>query len=103
VLYRCAKQQPQRRFHALYDKIARSDVLMRAWGDVSENQGASGIDGVRVADVEQSGVMAFLDELAADLQAKTYRPQPLRRTHIPKPGSRERPGRWAPPRSAIGS
>jgi retron-type reverse transcriptase len=93
VLYRCAKQQPQRRFHALYDKVARSDVLRRAWGDVSENQGAPGIDGVRVADVEQSGVKGFLDELAADLQAKTYRPQPLRRVHIPKPGQ---PGKTRP-------
>lgn len=93
VLYRCAKQQPQRRFHALYDKVARSDVLMRAWFDVSENQGAPGVDGVRVADVEQSGAMAFLDELAADLQATTYRPQPLRRTHIPKPGQ---PGQTRP-------
>jgi group II intron reverse transcriptase/maturase len=66
---------------------------MRAWFDVSENQGAPGIDGVRVADVEQSGVMAFLDELAADLQATTYRPQPLRRTRIPKPGQ---PGQTRP-------
>lgn len=93
VLYRCAKQQPQRRFHALYDKIARSDVLQRAWADVAGNQGAPGIDGVGVDDVQRRGVSAFLDELAADLQAKTYRPQPLRRVSIPKPG---RPGQYRP-------
>ena len=92
VLYRSAKQEPNRRFHALYDKVARSDILWRAWADVARNQGAPGVDGVTIASIADggvSGVRAFLDGLAAQLRDKTYRPRPLRRVHIPKPG---RPG-----------
>ena len=89
VLYRCAKQDRDRRFHALFDKVARSDVLERAWGEVRANQGAAGVDGITIDDVEASGVGDFLDQLAAKLLAGTYRPRPLRRVHIPKPG---RPG-----------
>jgi RNA-directed DNA polymerase len=93
VLYRSAKQQPQRRFHALYDKVARGDILCRAWEEVRANRGAPGADGVTIADVEASGVAAFLQDLAAALWAGTYRPAPLRRVHIPKPGQ---PGRTRP-------
>ena len=93
VLYRCAKQQPHRRFHALFDKVARSDVLERAWDEVRANRGAPGVDGVTIADVEASGVAAFLGELAAALRTGSYRPAPLRRVHIPKPGQ---PGKTRP-------
>ncbi len=93
VLYRCAKQDKDRRFHALYDKVARSDVMWKAWGEVRANHGAPGVDGITIADVERSGVGDFLDELAAKLRAGTYRPRPLRRVHIPKPG---RPGQLRP-------
>ncbi len=89
VLYRSAKQDGTRRFHALYDKVARSDVMWRAWVDVATNQGAPGVDGVSVAGIEAEGsesVRAFLDGLAAELRAGSYRPKPLRRVHIPKPG-----------------
>jgi group II intron reverse transcriptase/maturase len=86
VLYRSAKQQPHRRFHALFDKVARSDILERAWEEVRANRGAPGVDGVTIAQVEASGVASFLQELAAALRAGTYRPAPLRRVHIPKPG-----------------
>src|SRR5919198_4172719 len=86
VLYRCAKQDRDRRFHALFDKVARSDVLWKAWGEVRANRGAAGVDGVTIEDVIGSGVGDFLDELAARLRAGTYRPRPLRRVHIPKPG-----------------
>jgi RNA-directed DNA polymerase len=86
VLYRCAKQDEDRRFHALYDKVARSDVLWRAWGEVRANRGAAGVDGITIDDVVASGVGEFLDGLAAKLRAGTYRPRPLRRVHIPKPG-----------------
>lgn len=55
VLYRSAKQNPTRRFHALYDKVARSDVMWWAWVDVVTNQGAPGVDGVSIADVEADG------------------------------------------------
>jgi RNA-directed DNA polymerase len=96
VLYRSAKQDPARRFHALYDKLARSDVMWRAWCDVAANRGAPGVDGVTIDDVAAAGVAgvrAFLDDLAARVRAKTYRPAPLRRVHIPKPGQ---PGRTRP-------
>lgn len=93
VLYRCAKQDKDRRFHALYDKVARSDVLWRAWREVRANRGAPGVDGVTIDDVVRSGVGEFLDALAAKLVAGTYRPRPLRRAYIPKPG---RPGQLRP-------
>ncbi len=86
VLYRSAKQNPSRRFHALFHKIARSNVLSRAWDEVRANRGAPGVNGVTIEHVEASGVAAFLSELAADLQAGTYRPARLRRVNIPKPG-----------------
>jgi len=91
VLYRSAKEDPGRRFHALYDHVARSDILWRAWGDVRANGGAPGVDGVTIADVETSGVSVFLDQLAVELRARTYRPAPLRRVYIPKPDGRQRP------------
>jgi group II intron reverse transcriptase/maturase len=89
VLYRSAKQDRTRRFHALYDKLVRSDVMWRAWVDVATNQGAPGVDGVSIADIEAGGsesVRAFLDVLVAELRSGIYRPKPLRRVHIPKPG-----------------
>src|SRR5580658_1197181 len=96
VLYRSAKQDRARRFHALYDKLARSDVMWRAWVDVATNKGAPGVDGVTIASIEAGGaeeVRSFLDGLANELRAKTYRPKPLRRVRIPKPG---RPGDTRP-------
>jgi len=96
VLYRSAKQDRKRRFHALYDKLARSDVMWRAWSDVAANRGAPGVDGVSIAAIEAGGVEAvrvFLGGLAAELREGRYRPQPLRRVHIPKPG---RPGETRP-------
>ena len=96
VLYRSAKQQPTRRFHALYDKVARSDVLWRAWAEVAKNQGAPGVDGVSIASIAgggTEGVRVFLDALAQRLRDKSYRPKPLRRVHIPKAG---KPGATRP-------
>jgi group II intron reverse transcriptase/maturase len=93
VLYRCAKQDRDRRFHALYDKVARGDVLWKAWGEVRANRGAAGVDGVTIDDIVRSGVGDFLDELAKKLRAGSYRSRPLRRVHIPKPG---RPGQLRP-------
>jgi RNA-directed DNA polymerase len=89
VLYRSAKQDPTRRFHALYDKLARSDVMWRAWVDVATNRGAPGIDHISIAEIEAGGtegVKLFLDVLARELADGTYRPKPLRRVRIPKPG-----------------
>lgn len=86
VLYRAAKSDRRRRFHALYDKLAREDVLARAWAEVRANRGAAGVDGLTIEAVERSGPDAFLAELAERLRAKAYRPRPLRRVEIPKPG-----------------
>jgi RNA-directed DNA polymerase len=93
VLYRCAKRDRDRRFHALYDKVARSDVMRTAWGEVRANRGAPGVDGIALDNVIAAGVDEFLDGLAAKLRVGTYRPRPLRRVHIPKPG---RPGQLRP-------
>jgi RNA-directed DNA polymerase len=68
ALYRAAKADPGRRFHALRDKVYRRGVLQRAWVQVRRNSGAAGIDGKTIADVEQYGVTRLLDELAADLR-----------------------------------
>jgi len=86
VLYRSAKSDRSRRFHALFDKVARSDVLRAAWRVVAANKGAAGVDGRTIADIEASGVGELLDQLAVELQTGTYRPAPLRRVHIPKSG-----------------
>ena len=93
VLYRSAKSDTERRFHALYGHVARSDVLWRAWDSVRTNRGAPGVDGVTVADVEESGMGELLGHLAEQLRERTYRPAPLRRVMIPKPG---RPGQFRP-------
>ena len=93
VLYRCAKWDRGRRFHALFDKVARSDVMRRAWSEVRANRGAPGVDGITIEQVEGAGVGDFLDELALRLRAGRYRPRPLRRVQIPKPG---RPGQTRP-------
>ncbi len=106
VLYRSAKWEPHRRFHALYDKVARNDVLWRAWVEVAANQGAPGVDSVSIGAVASGGVegvRTFLEELAGELWAKTYRPQPLRRVHIPKPNKPGRSGRLVSPRCGTGS
>ena len=90
ALYRAAKADPGRRFHALYDKVHRRDVLQRAWGQVRRNDGAPGIDQITLAEVEEYGVSRLLDELEAELRAQTFRPIPARRVFIPKPGTKER-------------
>ena len=89
TLYRAAKADPGRRFHALYDKVYRRDVLERAWESVRANRGAAGIDRTTIADVERYGVTRLLDELAADLKDGRWRPLPARRVLIPKPGREE--------------
>lgn len=86
TLYRAAKADPGRRFHALMDKVYRTDVLARAWLLVRGNNGAPGIDATAVADVERYGVSRLLGELAAGLRDGLYRPLPARRVMIPKPG-----------------
>jgi len=80
---------PGRRFHALFDKVSRRDVLERAWELVRANRGAAGIDKQTIADVERYGVPRLLDELAVDLQEGRWRALLARRVFIPKPGRDE--------------
>lgn len=92
-LYWAAKRSPSRRFHALFDKVCRQDVLWRAWVQVAANGGAPGVDGVTIAQIEEQGVdgvRELLGGLAAELESGTYRPLPVRRVTIPKPAGGER-------------
>jgi group II intron reverse transcriptase/maturase len=90
-LWAAAKRNPGRRFHALYDRISRSDVLLEAWKRVKQNRGAAGIDGESIASVEGRGVELFLQELGAELKAGEYRPAAVRRRYIPKSDGKQRP------------
>jgi RNA-directed DNA polymerase len=90
ALYRAAKADPGRRFHALYDKVRRRDVLWRAWARVRENDGAPGTDEITLAAAEEYGVTRLLGELAGELREGRYRPLPARRVLIPKPGTAEK-------------
>lgn len=90
-LYLTAKRSRNRRFHALYDRIFRPDILWRAWQEVRRNGGSAGVDGVTIEQVEREGVEQFLDQIGQDLKAGKYRPRPVRRVYIPKSDGRQRP------------
>jgi len=90
-LYRAAKSNQARKFHSLYDKVWRHDVLWQAWQEVKRNHGAPGVDAKSIDAVVASGEDAFVDELVWHLREKTYRPQPVRRVYIPKPKGGQRP------------
>jgi len=90
-LYVCAKRSRTRRFHALYDRIYRSDVLWEAWRRVRSNRGAAGVDAETIQAIEQYGVEKFLGELHAALRAGRYRPSPVKRRYIPKADGKQRP------------
>src|SRR5512133_1871795 len=83
-LWVCVKRSKTRRFHALYDRIYRSDVLWEAWRRVRSNGGAAGVDAETIRAIEQSGVERCLAEIQAAVRAGRYRPSPVKRRYIPK-------------------
>jgi RNA-directed DNA polymerase len=91
ALHAKAKASPDQRFHALYDKVYRKDVLEHAYDCCRSNGGAEGMDGQTFDDIEKYGRDRWLDELAEELKVKTYRPSPVRRVWIPKPDGKKRP------------
>ena len=90
-LYVKAKAEPEFRFYLLHDKICRADILAHAYALARRNDGSAGVDGVTFDDIERAGVEAWLEALSEDLASMTYRPMPVRRVMIPKPGGGERP------------
>jgi RNA-directed DNA polymerase len=91
-LWAAAKQSKGRRFHALYDRIYRDDILLEAWERVRANRGAAGVDALTIAAVEDDyGVERMLIELRDALRTGKYHPQPVRRVQIPKPDGTKRP------------
>jgi RNA-directed DNA polymerase len=90
-LWVAAKRSPGRRFHALFDRIYRSDVLWEAWERVQRNKGAAGVDRMTLVAVREYGVERLLGELQRDLRDGSYRPRPVRRVEIPKPAGGVRP------------
>jgi RNA-directed DNA polymerase len=93
TLYRVAKQQPERRFTLLYDKVCRQDILREAWQRVKSNRGAAGADQVDIDAIREYGEDRFLGELEQELRSRQYRAALVRRVHIPKPGQ---PGKTRP-------
>ena len=90
-LYLTAKKCSSRRFHALYDKVYRDDVLNEAWKRVKANKGSSGVDEITIEDIETMGVNRYLTGIQSELKSGTYKPLPVRRVMIPKPDGSQRP------------
>ena len=90
-LWAAAKRAPGRRFHALYDRIHRSDVLWEAWRRTRANRGAAGVDAQTLAGIEQHGIEEFLEGIGVELRAGTYRPRAVLRRYISKADGKKRP------------
>ncbi|MGH9388651.1 MAG: reverse transcriptase domain-containing protein, partial [Vicinamibacteria bacterium] len=91
TLWECAKRSRTRRFHALYDRIGRGDVLREAWERVRANGGAAGVDAQSIGAIEALGVDPWLTEIEVALRAGRYRPEPVRRRYIEKSSGGKRP------------
>ena len=91
ALHAKAKESPNFRFYAVYDKVYRRDVLSYAYERCKANGGAAGVDEQTFADIERYGVERWLDEVAQELKSRSYQPQPVRRVYIPKPDGKQRP------------
>ena len=91
ALHAKAKAAPSYRFYALYDKLYRWDVLVFAYERCKANKGAAGVDGQTFQDIEAYGERRWLEELAKELQEKTYQASPVKRVWIPKPDGKQRP------------
>src|ERR1035441_9016105 len=80
-----AKESPDFRFYALYDKVYRKDVLTFAYACSKANAGAAGVDGQTFEDIEAYGTERWLDELTQELKSRKYQPLPVRqigRAHV---------------------
>ncbi|MFA5363316.1 MAG: group II intron reverse transcriptase/maturase [Candidatus Omnitrophota bacterium] len=90
-LWDCAKRSKSRRFHALYDRVYRMDVLEEAWEQVRRNRGSAGVDGETIQSIETQGVKVFLEQTQQLLKEGGYRSESVRRVYIPKADGRQRP------------
>ena len=90
-LYLSAKRNRNRRFHALYDRIFRPDILWRAWIEVSSKGGSAGVDGITIEDIMNYGAEKYLKEIENELKNGEYIPLPVLRFYIPKSDGTERP------------
>ena len=91
TLHAKAKESPDYRFYALYDKVYREDILLYAYRTCKANGGAAGVDGETFEDIESYGRKRWLGELAEAIRSKSYRASPIRRVYIPKPNGKQRP------------
>lgn len=92
TLYLLAKQNRKRRFHSLYDKVYRRDILEEAWRQVKANKGVAGIDGETIEEIVQEGrEQTMLLKIEKKLREKTYQFSPVKEVLIPKPKGGMRP------------
>lgn len=90
-LYKSAKRNKVRKYHALYDKLYREDILYEAWKRVRNNEGSAGIDGQSIKEIESYGIDKIVEEIQRELQENRYNPPPVKRVYIPKADGKERP------------